>query len=256
MDIDYQHKIKDITNWISETVQSAGINKVVVAVSGGVDSAVSTALAVRALGKENVSVLMLPYGELNRVGVEHAQKLLDTLLIPLENRTEINIQSSVEEILKSIQGNASDVRKGNIMARVRMTYLFDSAKKQGALVIGTENKSEHLLGYYTRFGDEASDIEPIRSLYKTQVWEIAKLLNVPQEIIAKAPTAGLWETQTDEGEFGFSYIEADKILYLHFDKGMSKEEIINSGIDSKTVEKVLDFVAKNNFKHNLPKIFE
>ena len=145
-----------------------------------------------------------------------------------------------------------DARKGNVMARVRMIVLFDLSKKFNYLVMGTENKTEHLLGYYTRFGDEASDIEPLRELYKTQVFDLAKYLRVPQETINKAPTAGLWEGQTDEGEFGFSYKEADEILYLYANKKLTKKEIIAKGYGKKVIERLWWWVSKGEFKDRVP----
>jgi NAD+ synthase len=135
------------------------------------------------------------------------------------------------------------LRLGNIMARVRMIVLYDLAKKHQGLVCGTENKSEFLLGYFTRFGDEASDFEPIRHLYKTQILELAKHLNLPQKIISQTPTAGLWSSQTDEKEFGFTYQEADKVLDLYLNH---KKTI------SPNAQKILSRVNKNSFKHHLP----
>jgi len=132
---------------------------------------------------------------------------------------------------------------------MRMILLFDLAKKYKALVLGTENKTEHLLGYFTRFGDSASDIEPIRHLYKTQVRKLAKYLKIPEKIIKKTPTAGLWQGQTDEREFGFSYGEADQILLLYLDQKKNVEEIVNKGIKLEQVEKVVKRLKANEFKH-------
>jgi len=142
------------------------------------------------------------------------------------------------------------IRLGNIIARVRMIILFDLAKKHNALVCGTENKSEKLLGYFTRFGDAASDIEPISHLYKTQVRELANYLKLPQKIIEAKPTAGLWPGQTDEGEFGFTYQEADNVLSLYFDKKISTKKIRSLGY--KNALKILAFAKKNSFKEKVP----
>jgi NAD+ synthase len=136
------------------------------------------------------------------------------------------------------------------MARVRMILLYDLAKKHNALVCGTENKSEYLLGYFTRFGDAASDFEPIQHLYKTQVYQLASSLGVPKNIIKKTPTAGLWHGQTDEGEFGFSYKEADEVLFYYYDKKLKLEEIKNKGF--KNAEKIIKFSLKNSYKHHAP----
>ena len=142
------------------------------------------------------------------------------------------------------------VRLGNIMARIRMIIIYDLAKKHNALVAGTENQSEYLLGYFTRFGDQASDFEPIQHLYKTQVYQLAKFLGVPKNIIEKEPTAGLWNGQTDEGEFGFTYQEADQVLYLYYDKKLKLEKIKKKGF--RNAEKIIKFSLKNSYKHHAP----
>ena len=131
------------------------------------------------------------------------------------------------------------------MARVRMIILYDLAKRHNCLVCGTENKSELYLGYFTRFGDEASDFEPIQQLYKTQVYQLAEYLNVPKEIINQIPTAGLWENQTDEKDFGFSYKEADRVLDLY----LKNKKILKTFPNSK---EIIARIEKNSFKHNLP----
>ncbi len=142
------------------------------------------------------------------------------------------------------------VRLGNIMTRIRMILLYDLAKKHNALVCGTENRSEYLLGYFTRFGDQASDFEPIQHLYKTQVYELARFLGLPKNIIQKTPTAGLWHGQTDEGEFGFTYKEADIVLSYYYDKKLKLEEIKSMGF--KNAEKIIAYSLKNAYKHHAP----
>ena len=132
-----------------------------------------------------------------------------------------------------------------------MIVVYDWAKKLPGLVVGTENRSEHLLGYYTRFGDETNDVEPIRNLYKTQVYQVAKYLKLPNVVLTKAPTAGLWEGQTDEGEFGFTYAEADEILSAVIDQKQSVDEVVLT-FPPKTVKAVLSLVKSNGFKHKLP----
>lgn len=240
-----------IVQFIKRVFGKTNFSHAVIALSGGIDSSTSCALIARALGKENVFPVLLPYGELNSQGTADALKITNILGIPQKNITQINIQEPVDNIIKT-DPKMDLIRKGNIMARVRMTFIFDQAKKRRALVVGTENKSEHLLGYFTRFGDEASDIEPLHNLYKTQVYDLAKFLSLPQSVLTKKPTAGLWEGQTDEGEFGFTYEQADKILYYYFDKKLSLQEIVAKGLRKKTVVKVLQFVKQNDFKHNLP----
>ncbi|NCO88578.1 NAD(+) synthase [Candidatus Roizmanbacteria bacterium] len=138
------------------------------------------------------------------------------------------------------------------MARTRMIILFDQAKKLDALVCGTENKSEHLLGYFTRFGDAASDIEPIQHLYKTQIYQLAKYLKIPREIINQPPTAGLWNGQTDEGQFEFTYKEADQVLSLYYDQRKSLKMIIKSGFPN--VKIIIKMMRNNQFKNKTPYI--
>src|SRR6185437_1909750 len=142
------------------------------------------------------------------------------------------------------------IRIGNIAARMRMIILFDLAKKHKALVCGTGNKSENLLGYFTRFGDQASDIEPIEHLYKTQVYQLALYLKLPEEIIQQEPSAGLWKGQIDEGQFGFTYEEADQVLYLYFEKNLPIEKIEELGLSN--AQKILDWHVQNRFKHETP----
>ncbi len=219
----------------------AGFSRAVIALSGGIDSATSCALAVRALGKDNVFALVLPYGDQEIASAQEVAKMLGV------GATVINIKPIIDPILPE-----DKIRRGNLMARARMMVLYDQAKKQNALVVGTENKTEHLLGYFTRFGDEASDVEPLRNLYKTQVYILAKYLQIPDVILSRAPTAGLWEGQTDEGEFGFTYKEADEILYQHFDEKKLTEDIIAAGFSKDIVDRVLARVQSNDFKHHLP----
>ena len=253
-ELDYQKKIGEITAWLQETVHKAGFQDVIVAVSGGVDSAVTLHLAAKALGPEHVHAVMLPYGTMSEKHTQDAKAVIERAGLPQNNVYLYDIQAAADGIMGEIP-QEEHIRRGNIMARVRMMYLYDLSKKHNALVVGTENKSEYYLGYFTRFGDEASDIEPIRSLYKTQIWEMARALGVPDQVIAKAPTAGLWEEQTDEKEFGFSYQDADRILYHFFEEKLPEEGIVALGLPKGLVDKVLQRVKQNEFKHHLPHVF-
>ncbi|MBI4066734.1 NAD+ synthase [Candidatus Gottesmanbacteria bacterium] len=240
-----------LVQFLKRSFAAAGFSRAVIAISGGVDSGTSCALAVAALGKNNVYPLLLPYNKLNNHGVEDARLVIRTLGIPDGNVTEINIQQLVDPII-ALDLTMDHIRRGNVMARVRMILLYDQAKRRNALVVGTENKTEHLLGYFTRFGDEASDIEPLRNLYKTQVYELARHLNLPEMVVTKAPTAGLWEGQTDEGEFGFTYKQADMVLSMIVDEKKSLEQVLETGVDRSVIEKVVKRMKDNSFKHRLP----
>ena len=230
-----------IIEFISQTFVSQKKEKVVVAVSGGIDSAVSLTLVTKVLGSKNVFPVMLPYGDQT---TQEAKQIIKFNQIPESNWREINIKESVDQIWEQMDGKDVDsqLRRGNIMARVRMIVVYDLAKQLNALVCGTENKSEHELGYYTRFGDQASDLEPIVHLYKTQVRQLARFLKLPQQIINQAPSAGLWSGQTDEQELGFSYLDADKVL-----SGDRVEDV-----DPRVVDKVKQRVKNSSFKTQVP----
>lgn len=247
---------KSISQFIKKTISSRGFRKAIIATSGGIDSATSLFLTSRALGAENVYSLMLPYGNLHSHGVQDARLAVTAANIPSRNVETVDIQEMVDTFKKQLQlknGKTLDaIRIGNIMARCRMIILYDRAKKHTGLVVGTENKSEHYLSYFTRFGDEASDIEPIKHLYKTQVYQMAKYLNVPDSIVTKAPTAGLWPGQTDEGQFGFTYALADQILHGLYDKKYSVVQLTKQGFKKKDIEKIKTWVETNWFKHELP----
>lgn len=254
-DIDYQKTIDDIVSFIKKTVKENGFKKVVIGLSGGLDSAVVCYLLVKALGADNVYVALLPYGEMQSAGFQDGMLIANECGISHQNVHVFDIKPIVDALIID-DPNISNERKGNIMARTRMVKLYDLAKKHHALVAGTENRTEYLLGYFTRFGDEASDFEPIKHLYKTQIYKLAEELHIPKEILQKKPTAGLYAGQTDEDEFGFAYADADIILHNIVDKKLSKDDIIKLGIDSKTIDLVLARISANQFKCKTPYIFK
>lgn len=252
LSIDTKKEVRRIEKFIQDTLAQTKKQKIIIACSGGVDSSVSAALCVKAVGIRVVRILLLPYGmSYDYDGLRHAKTLANLLKIPAGNVEIVNIAPFVNIIKKRLAIATTDkVRLGNVMARARMIVLYDRAKKDNALVSGTENKSEHLLGYFTRFGDEASDFEPIRHLYKTQVYQLAKHLKLPAEIIVQQPTAGLWTGQTDEEEFGFSYKEADNILHLYYDRKLKLLSIIKKGFSN--AKKVIEWSEENSYKHHVP----
>ena len=248
--INPQKEKERIVTFLKQTFAKQHISKAVIGVSGGIDSAVSFALLSKALQPENIIVAHLYYFDSKFAEME---KFVKQKGILAQNIHHISIKDPVDAVIK-LQNITTDesnkIRLGNIAARMRMIVLYDLAKKYNALVCGTENKSENLLGYFTRFGDQASDIEPIEHLYKTQIYELAKYLDIPEAVINQSPSAGLWQGQTDEGQFGFTYQEADQVLYLYFEKKLSIGEIEKKGFTN--AKKILDWHKNNLFKHQTP----
>jgi NAD+ synthase len=239
-----------LTDFIAREVRRVGLERVVVGLSGGVDSAVSAALAVRALGPANVLAVMMPYKASSPESLADARTVAKSL----------KVETLVVEITEQIDvyyahlPDASDRRRGNKMARERMTILYDLSAAKPALVLGTSNKTELLLGYGTLYGDMASAINPIGDLYKTQVWGIAEHLGLPKSVIRKAPTADLAPGQTDEGDLGFSYHDVDRLLYWMIDDRGTPEEMVVAGFDADFVERVRELVQGSQFKRRLPVI--
>jgi NAD+ synthase len=233
---------QDIISFLLSILQKTGKKTIIVAVSGGIDSALSLTLAVKAAGEANVHAVFLPYKDQSTAD---SQEIVRWNGVRSENIHEINIGVMVDSIAEKLSAAGDSLRLGNIMARTRMIAVYDLAKKMDALVCGTENKSERYLGYFTRFGDEASDIEPIQHVYKTQVRQLAQHLGMPNVFLEKPPTAGLWQGQTDEQELGFSYEEADKALAELIDG----EQV---GADQSVKEKVQARVRSQQFKHEVP----
>lgn len=245
--IDQVSEKQKITSFLKNKFQEQKINKAIIGLSGGIDSMVSFYLLKEVLSPENIIVAHLYYFDSQFSQLENV--LIDSK-IPKTNTYHLSIKESVDSIIKLEEIDGDKVRIGNIAARIRMIILFDLAKKNQALVCGTENKTENLLGYFTRFGDQASDIEPIAHLYKTQVRQLAKELKIPDQFIRNSPTAGLWSGQTDEGDFGFTYEEADQVLHQHLEKNKTLEELEKLGF--KNTKKILDYYQNNLFKHKVP----
>ncbi len=249
LDIDGRLVEQWLVAFLRDEFSRRGFKQAVVGVSGGVDSAVVAALAARALGKENVIGVRLPYRSSSPDSLAHAKLLMDQLGI--EQRT-LEITAAVDGYL-SAEPDADAARRGNVMARMRMIALFDLSAKHHALPLGTGNKSERLLGYFTWHADDSPPVNAIGDLFKTQVWQLAAYLGVPDEIVRKPASADLIAGQTDEGDFGVSYAVADEILnwLLH---GWTREELIARGVDAEAVRLVTKRLDSTHWKRKLPTV--
>jgi NAD+ synthase len=246
--IDTQVVTLVLTRFIHNELTKAGFQKAVLGLSGGIDSALSCYLAAAALGPQNVLAVRMPYIASSPESLAHAQLVIDDLGVQSET---VDITPMIEPLFTASPAiNAA--RKGNIMARQRMNIIFDRSAAFRALVIGTSNKSEMLLGYGTLYGDLASAVNPLGDLYKTQVRQLARAIGVPQPIVDKAPSADLIPGQTDESDFGFTYAEIDRLLYMLVDERYSTQEVIEAGYPRPFVQKALDMVRLAQFKRVMP----
>ena len=260
LDLNLQATESLLVNYIQEYTQQSGFANLVIGLSGGLDSSVAVTLAVAALGKNHVIGFSLPY--LDMAETEDAEELAYKLGIAYTVEYIDRAVYAIEETLSDIQldikydDNEYQLCRGNICARTRMIFLYDLSKTYNALVLGTGNKSEYYLGYTTIWGDMACSFNPLGDLYKTQVRALAKHIGVSSAIIEKAPSAGLWDGQTDEGELGFTYAEADAILSILIDSGLAEdtaiEALLAQGIKQKIIDTVLARVKATEFKRRMP----
>jgi NAD+ synthetase len=232
-----------------EVVTRRGFKKGIVGLSGGVDSSLTAFLAAEALGRENVIGVRMPYRTSNPESLEHAQLVIDKLGIQSQT---VEISDAVDAYAKSV-GGADPARMGNVMARERMIVLFDLSAKYGALPLGTGNKSERLLGYFTWHADDAPPVNPLGDLFKTQVWTLARHVGVPEVIVTKPATADLIQGQTDEGDFGISYPKADRILYYLL-RGFRPEQVAAQGFTPAEVELVRKRLESTHWKRRPPTV--
>ncbi len=251
MKINCEQAVKYITEFIRTELHRIGYKKGVVGLSGGLDSATVLFLLVKAVGPENAVAVIMPHRVSSKQSVEDANMVADMLGV---KKYVIDITPMVDAYFKMMP-TEDRVLKGNKMARERMSILYDISAREKALVIGTSNKSELMLGYGTLFGDLASAINPLGDLYKTQVRQLAAYLGVPERILKKPPSAELWVGQTDEGELGIKYEEADKILYSLVDLRKPVEKV-KEEFGAEKVEYILKMVYKYHFKRVPPQILK
>lgn len=236
--------------FIRGVLKDAGVDHLVIGLSGGIDSAVSAGLAVRALGADKVRGFLLPYTTSSAASITDAEAVAATLGIRHET---VPIAPMADAFLQDIPAGAK-VRRGNVMARCRMIVLYDRSAAHDALVLGTGNRTEALLGYTTMYGDNACALNPVGQLYKTEIRLLAAWLELPRAVLDKAPSADLWEGQADEDELGFSYAEVDKLLHAMVDEGRDADALAQMGFAPAMVEKVAARVRAMRFKRQTPPV--
>jgi NAD+ synthase len=250
LSIDTDVVTRVLVGFLRDETTKVGFERVVIGLSGGVDSSLTCALAVRALGPENVIPVIMPYRTSSPASEADARAVCEQLGI---TPVVIDISPQIDAYFERFP-DADQMRRGNKMARERMTVLYDQSLAQRALVIGTSNKTELLLGYGTVFGDQAHALNPIGDLYKTQVWMLARALGLPPQVIEKPPSADLWEGQSDEQELGFQYAVVDVLLYHLVDERRTRAELRAMGFADEFVARVIQLVRDSQYKRRLPVI--
>lgn len=231
--------------FLRDEVHKTSLQNVVVGLSGGIDSAVVAVLAHHAFGDKLLCVKM-PSHYSSQSSLDDADELVEKFGMKA-------ITKSIEPLLRAYEDEGmSSLRKGNFSARMRMATLFDVSAEHNALVLGTSNKSELMLGYGTLFGDLASALNPIGDLYKTEVFELARYLGVTETIITKAPSADLWVGQSDEAELGYTYAALDAVLKRYVEERYSREELVAEGADAEMVDMIITRIYRNQFKRRMP----
>jgi NAD+ synthase len=248
LDLDVENTTSLIITFIRDELAKPGFSRLILGVSGGLDSTVVAYLSVKAIGKGNVVAVVMPYKSSDPQNIKDAYAVADTL--GLKKHT-VDITPQVDAYFERFP-EADLNRRGNKMARERMSILYDLSAVEKALVIGTSNKTEILLGYGTLFGDLGYALNPLGDLYKTQVRILAKHLGVPEKIISKAPSADLFTGQTDEGDYGFSYDDVDRLLSLLVDERYTIEQCEKAGFGRTLIDRVLKMIIANQFKRSTP----
>ncbi len=239
-----------LVRFLHDAITKVGFQRAVIGLSGGIDSALVAYLTAEAIGAENVLALRMPYKTSSAASLEDAQKVIEALGLRSDT---VDITPMVDPLLARFP-DMSALRRGNVMARMRMVVLYDQSAAFGGLVIGTSNKTESLLGYSTIYGDNAAAVQPIMDLYKAQVRQLSAEMGVPRSILEKPPSADLWEGQTDEDELGFTYDMADQVLYLLVDERYTVEEAVAEGFERAFVAQLWRQVRRNHYKRTMPNV--
>jgi len=244
-----------LVTMIREEVHKVGFKRVIFGLSGGIDSALAAALAAEALGPENVKGIVMPYKSSSPESLADAglvaEKLgIESVVVDITQQVDAYFENSTTP--GSEDQKIWNLRRGNKMARERMTILYDRSMVDNSLVLGTSNKTELLLGYGTLYGDMASAVNPLGDLYKTQVWQLAAALDLPEKVIEKPPTADLWSGQSDEAEIGYSYVEIDRIFYYLVDHRMTQARLVRMGFNTDLVEALSKLLRRSQYKRCLP----
>ena len=247
-EIDFNSAKQKILKFIKDYVYNSGYKNGIIGISGGIDSALVLQLTVEALGKDNVFALLMPYKLSSEDSLKDGKTVCNKLGVKYE---VIDISPSVDAYFSKYPTD-NPLQIGNKCARERMSVLYDYSVRKKALVVGTSNKSEILIGYATQYGDSAAAFLPIGELYKTQVFQLSELLNIPKEIISKKPSADLWEKQTDEDEIGLSYNDLDEILYYIVELNKNDKEIITTGFSIEKINRVRSLMKSSEFKRVMP----
>jgi NAD+ synthase len=237
-------------DFIRSYLAAAGKTSLVVGLSGGIDSAVAAGLAVRALGADNVRGVKMPYTSSSAASLTDA----DAVAAALGVRADLVPVTPMADAFADALGAPDRIRRGNIMARCRMVVLYDISSRDGSLVLGTGNRTEGLLGYTTMHGDNACALNPIGRLYKTEIRLLARWLGLPAAVITKAPSADLWEGQSDEDELGFSYEEVDRLLHHHVDQGLGERQLESMGFGRDLIARALGRMRAMAFKRSEPPV--
>ncbi|MDD3803024.1 MAG: NAD+ synthase [bacterium] len=251
-ELDLKKTADSLARELSSEMKKRRAEKAVLGLSGGVDSAVVLKLLSLAVDRDRIHPVFMPYKTTDSSSGKDAKLMAEITGLVLEEK---DITSQIDAYFKKELG-ADKTRFGNKCARERMSVLYDISMREKGIVIGTSNRSEIIMGYGTVFGDLACAVNPLGSLFKSQIFDLAVYLSVPECIVSKKPSADLWKGQTDENDLGLCYKTIDEISYLYFDRKKNVKEIIRLGYRKKDIEKIISAFERNSFKREMPRIIK